>query len=908
MKKSKLLMIPAIVVAAVLGVMVSNLDNVSAANNECSAAYNEDTYMNKIKISQNGATATLTNVSSNLYYYITYSDINGERVDETKHYADANGTVTVEVPTDGKVYLSFGLESSDGTCEADSLVGMKTIEYPMSNRNSMYDSEACKSYRKDFSNNDTMKEAVSYCFEEYVNVQYSESTVLAWINAARESYNSGHTEGTIPGGEGYQNVDNVNDTIKLTCDLFSTGNYETMHKYTHTGTTNSNNCKVTCREDIEVNFSDPVATEAGLCFQYLIEIKSKVDCTAEYTAPMPTPKPACVESPVCTQANGHQSDKGGPNEDFDACVKECDGGKYSQKCIDKCYEEVYESDEGNSKVNYSNSSNLPSFMFDNFILPVENSYLTKMSDSKGCITLAEIAAGQGTAEQIYTQQQNKPGGRYVNGSWVPDYNGCNPELGQYYFSTVAKTAETIRGLRGQIQVYWIALGYQWHTYGAGANGFLVRTNAIQGATCLDSCYWTNNCGANTVATQAQSDKEYQQALKEYNAAKAACESKAVECSNERTDYEIVVENKDNNDTDENVEDWTESFKAHQNMNSSTVVDDWVGAGSKTFESMVQLTTGECEGEDDGWDYHNIITFPGTWINNKTGRPVHSMEPGKEDFYTYVGNEYCTKLNSIPVNTAWYDWKVNKGGDKNSLTDEEMQKIIDNTEMNITGTISNYGYFGWNFEIGCFYAIGENPTTDCDPSDPDCCDPNTEDCPSNDDGNDTPDSEDYRFRSISLDNLFPSSESGSTSRTPGFNWTCAATNLENEDYPIQPVALIQEIQELGYDVYQDKYVDYEFNLTSETMAKIRQYNKDNGNDYSKPTSDNDNLNAGNVPGITAYKSYLLHEVLDKNSELVKTGLIGCNNQLDANSCQGIVEDTSGCMREYRNQSALLKGAR
>src|SRR5699024_4565360 len=146
-------------------------------------------------------------------------------------------------------------------------------------------------------------------------------------------------------------------------------------------------------------------------------------------------------------------------------------------------------------------------------------------------------------------------------------------------------AETLRALRGQIYVYWIGMGPMQHWYGAGSSGFLVRTNAIQGATCLDSCYWTNNCGANTVATQAQSDREYQQALKEYNDAKAACESKAVECSNERTDYEIVVENKDNNDTDENVEDWTEDFKAHQNMNSSTVTDDWLGSSNSTFESM-----------------------------------------------------------------------------------------------------------------------------------------------------------------------------------------------------------------------------------------------------------------------------------------------------------------------------------
>lgn len=31
----------------------------------------------------------------------------------------------------------------------------------------------------------------------------------------------------------------------------------------------------------------------------------------------------------------------GPNDDFDDCVKECDGGKYSQTCINTCYTRVY---------------------------------------------------------------------------------------------------------------------------------------------------------------------------------------------------------------------------------------------------------------------------------------------------------------------------------------------------------------------------------------------------------------------------------------------------------------------------------------------------------------------------------------------------------------------------------------
>ena len=950
MKKSKLLMIPAVVVSAAFGVMVSNLDSVSAANNECSAAYNDETYMDKIKITQNGGTATLTNVSSNLYYIVAYSDSNGDRTDETKHQVDATGTFTVEVPVDGKVYLSFGLVNDDGVCAADTSIGMKTIEYPTSGRNSMYDSAACTAYRNDFSNNKTMREAVSYCFEEYVSIQYPESDVLAWINAARDSYNYINDDATIEGDPSYKNVDNVNEEIKLTCDLFRTGNYETMHKYSHTETDNSNNCKVTCREDIEVNFSDPVATQAGLCFQYLIEIKSKVDCTAKYTAPLPTPKTACVETPICTQANGHQSDLGGPNEDFDACVKECDGGKYSQKCIDSCYEEVYENNDGKKKVSNQNNSTLPTFMFDDFILPVENSYLTQVKDSKGCITVSEMIRGVGTAQEIYEQQQNNPGGYYKNGTWVPDKDGCNPELGQYYFSTVSKTAQTLRELRGQTSIYWYGLGYMQHWYGAGGNGFLKRTNAILGHTCLDKCVWTNKCGSNKVASQTQANKEYQEALKEYNEAKRACEQKAVTCTNERTDYKIVVDNPDTNPNNGNDK---ETFESYQNLNSNKVQGD--------FPDMVTLTSGECEGNNDGWDYHNIITFPGTWINNKTGQTVHSMDPGYEDFYTYVGNEYCTKLNSVPINTAWYDWKVNQNGNPDALTDSEKEEMEENIEMNIHGKIENYGYFGWNFDVGCFYAIGE-PETSCPPSDPDypncddpdpSCPPDDPDYPNcdggggdDDDGgggggdNESPINA-YDFRSVALDNMFPNSIAqtsqtekdiqasnlintvetmknnkaattvADTEREIGFNWTCAATNLENPDYIVQPVTVLNQIQALGDSIYNDeRYLDYHVKLTPETMRKIRNYN-DKYDSYAEPTSDNSSevLNAGSnkTAGITVYKSYLLHKVLNKGTELVKSGVIGCNNE-DDGSCPNTIDTTTSCYHEYMAQSAVLKGAK
>ena len=191
------------------------------------------------------------------------------------------------------------------------------------------------------------------------------------------------------------------------------------------------------------------------------------------------------------------------------------------------------------------------------------------------------------------------------------------------------------------------------------------------------------------------------------------------------------------------------------------------------------------------------------------------------------------------------------------------------DMNIKGSIENYGYFGWNFDVECFYAINEpddNRTgDDPDPEDDDggtpSCKPSDPDFPTCNDGdpNDPETVNNFEFRTVSLDNLFPSSQSGQTSRQAGFNWTCDATNLENEDYLIQPVALKNEIERLGEDIYNgDTYLDYHIVLTPETMNKVRNYNDDVGS-YSEPAGKQaeergEVLSANNnkTAGITVYR--------------------------------------------------------
>ena len=920
MKKYKILLVVFIVLFCGSFLVLSNTMKVDAANNECSAGYTKETYMNNISYNVSGNVVTYTGAKGLLY---------STSFDATKRAVAEDGSFSFTIPEEemsSRIIVTFYLASSDGVCDADKEVGNNTFYANTSARNQLYDDALCVNYRNKWSDNETMKEAVPYCFTEEVFVQYSYNEVSSWIKEAEELYEM-QTGGTsVPVDPDYTNVDDVKKTDKLVCDAFSDKNYETMHKYSHTETETVNNCTTTCVEEIEVNFSDPVATQPGMCFQYLIEIKSKVTCDSKYTAPKPGKPAVCVPTAKCVASNGYVSDKGGPSEDFDACIEKCDGGEYSQKCIDKCYTEVYESDEYSTDI-IATPTRQTTFEPIASVLTFDTTYLDGSKKAtqiaNGCLTPWNVTS-LNQAGALYQQHQKDPGGKYVGKKWVPSSSGCPSSIGQFYFRSLSATRQTIREAKG-----WYSDAYGQKTYGVGSNGFLIRTK-INGYTnvCNDTCTWINKCGSNTVLTEYLANKQYQEALEKWETEKAACESKSATCSNESTDYKIVVDNLDKNDSKEDTDksDWQEDFTSSQKLNSTNVTGK--------FPSMVILTDGSCEdGKDDPWNYHNIITFPGTWINNKTGKPVHSIQPGHEDFYTYVGNEYCTKLDSVPVNTAWYDWKVNQNGNSSSLTDSQKEEINDSIDMNIRGHIDNYGYFGWNFDVSCFYAV-DYPGSTCSPSDP-----NWPDCDDGKEQEETP-INNYEFRSISLDNLFPNSTTKTSSskdviasnlineveslrnnnvtaianntREIGFNWTCAATNLENLDYLVQPVTVMNEIQRLGDSIYEgNEYLDYHIRLTSDTIKKVRQYN-DSYDSYTQPTSidkmlsvDSDNK----TPGITVYNSYLLHKVLDSN-ELLKSGIIGCNND-DNRTCprgEAAIDKNTSCYNEYIAQSAVLKGGK
>ena len=280
----------------------------------------------------------------------------------------------------------------------------------------------------------------------------------------------------------------------------------------------------------------------------------------------------------------------------------------------------------------------------------------------------------------------------------------------------------------------------------------------------------------------------------------------------------------------------------------------------------------CKDGNTCYDYHTTLSFPKNYINVKTGKTKVEIDKTQLPFFVAIGNAYCTNLSAKEVNVDWYNYKID---DTNTVA--KPSKI---NKYNITGTIKNYGYSKWNFDFSCFFAI-KNPTSgdcvgdECTGDDKKCVGKN---CSGDNDG--TPSNNivsNVKVRSINLSNLFPN-------RNARFNWSSEAKNVNNRNYKVDPEALTKAIETTGDKVYdegnENKYLDYEINLTRDAIKTIRKYNK--GKTYNN--SDNgtavNRLEGQGTWGVTVYHSKLL----DSLGTLVKKrGLLGCNNQTSSTTC-------------------------
>ena len=609
--------------------------------------------------------------------------------------------------------------------------------------------------------------------------------------------------------------------------------------------TTQTSCKVTCEEGVVVEYGPPVASKAGLCFQYKIKVTSNVRCYMSAKPEKPTVPGLCTPAPVCVTKAGVAYRQGGPNDDYDSCVKECDGGKYSKKCSKKCYKKVY----GNTTSTSKTATSL-------------NSYSTTKLD------LNDYSLG--------ACQAHNGGGCYLRGNGKIDWISNKGKIGE----------------RNSKATYLEGRWYQtsgWHNiYGTGMGSIygVFRTDGFyrhdrgNGAElyCHDNCSW-EGCSGDYYLNPGYAQKDYTNNMKIYENLYKQCQA-ATSCSESTATFAIKV----NYSTDEADTEGKWIYFPYSTKNDKESKDKLSSINAKPIENTAKnenstiLSYDGCyeDNKESGKFYQTEWSFPGSWINNKTGEISYKDKSESKGWRT-MPNKFCVPLDARNVNTKWWNYYYTKvmNGTTSSFTEYKDKcfgdanvKGID--KYNIVGETTKFGKFNWDVTVSCFYALnGGNK------SDSKVCTNTSK----------------SRVRSVDLENLFPAkdgskSDQNSVGRKPGFNWSTYANTKNtitasggNSAMVSEPNLYLTDVQNLGYSIYGNDYLDYEFDLSPSDLKQLRSVTKDSNHNY---TSYSGTSTVSNKTGVTRYT--MSNNVSKYATKKANDSARECNNMINYQSGQ------------------------
>lgn len=686
--------------------------------------------------------------------------------------------------------------------------------------------------------------------------------------------------------------------------------------YTRVEEAKNDLCIVTCQEQIQVTYDPPVATKAGLCFQYKVTVKSKVTCKTEKNGDIkwPTPPETCDFSPICS--GNAQETQAGPIEEFDSCIQNCDGGKYSQTCINSCYKKVYENKDSNAQKTSSSttktSNNTTSLQNNSESILKLESTNDEYHNIEGCKTNAEIKKNASTcAQKFYELKQKDPRGHYEKDNsttwythiWKKDSNVAGTTLdpstddwiesikrsSPYYFrdyATSLKTIQSFYGVNNGLNGYGEARKYIIDNGGVKRQ----RTNSYK---CYEVCGFISNSSDNCVSNNEALVTYYSRIYDLIETSLSQCTSKA-ECKEGEATFDMSVDNKaiTADDQKDNPSEWSAKNKTNNDAqtcyNPTGDIKMFIPLGANIdLENNNNIygtncsinpnngINGKCYGKDNKkyWQhYKTTITFPGTWIDLKTGRRYYHNDSNNTSTLREKPNYYCVGYNYKPVNEQWWDWKINQNADPDKLS-----SVTKKITYNIFAEFKDFGKYNWGFSdekqaIKCFYALSNKVTTctgeNCNPS---CT---GDECYTTIDN--------VRLRPVDQSDLF----AGRTGNQIGFNWTSAAqdevaekaSNENAKSYGIDPGEYAKELQKeakAGKNSVYSGEVDYSLHLTKENIKSIRSYVKTNG--YTSYQGKGGNKIYKEVPGIDLY--YYTSGILDNNAyttDFTRNATLGKNN--------------------------------
>jgi len=737
-------------------------------------------------------------------------------------------------------------------------------------------------------------------------------------------------------------------------------------------------CSKECEEAVTVEYGPPVAAEGGMCFEYKVKVTSRVVCKVDADIPpVPQNYNYCTPTPYCLWRGIEVHTEGGPNDDFDNCVKECDGGKYTDKCSKKCYNEVYANANSSKKTANSllltyeprqlagatdsytiadckrNSQNYD-YTYTTiynaiYKLAYDKAYNDNVangqSEADADNRAKQTAQAEADAKAVNLNRRSATGVARVNppATMTTPNNGCyqrvssklqwkgvtNSTYGRWYLESSHKYYTT----------------YVVDTEGSDAGIYRNTKNGL----CQDSCSWIN-CGSSGYLNPEDIAYDFAFNTEQYLEAKSKCKA-AASCNTSTAEFTISTDYNTRKNPDDYIkiefpyssaspsESEKDKLNSHESGYAVGVDKGTAGAANTTLLNYDEYSNYNCYGRslDDEITYKAEWSFPGSWVNAKSFKTIYDESKVTTSYIAYP-KQFCLPDDAGIVNPLWwnyynkmvfeaakaeataagttYDTSLDNSYADNLCkisTSSNTVKTIDTSvsenyisenyvdRWNILAQTTNFGNYGWNIDISCFYATNTyTPPTcvgdDCGPCVGDDC--NKKEC--GDPG--------YRIRSVDLADVFPDEEGTPSSdvtkpsrgveKTP-WNWTSnSATRDPASVYVIKPSEYLEYIQEenqssgtaqvdgTGIDInyYSDDNIDYEFNLTTILLRDMRNRN----NNFAYNTFE-DNASNGSVTKnvIYFYQSKLFRDGGPLASAVVKmpsVSALKCNNLKNSNECQ------------------------
>lgn len=579
-------------------------------------------------------------------------------------------------------------------------------------------------------------------------------------------------------------------------DYYYVYNYGGQNPSTHQSVSSSYQtkeevkCKVTCREVVTVEYGLPVASVAGMCFEYKVQVTSRVNCDSEITNPPQIVKEYCTPTPYCVNlATGFTNTDAGPSEEFDSCIKACDGGKYTSGCSRQCYNSVY-----------GFSSNLQ-----------KNKYL----DFKEVVEKLNIPQGNCAFQGYY----------YSTGSiyWSP-FN-CLARWYQshgHHYNCIASAGGGIDAECNCAMIcQWVGCNGGNHTYlnpDEGYNDYLknkeiyekAKSACKQGATCSTtqatftiSANYNYTGEGDGVWINFPYDKNQSNVKDKISGDAKTCTARDVNTT--------TILNR------------AGCYSCESYSPGNMYFTEWGFPGS-----WIRNKTGAVS-----YDYNDV---------------------GNSKYWTPVPKKFCLPLDTKNVNAKWWnayyldkakqnpslnfsyndsDYMNNIADDCDKFTCKTTTKNFDEGDeitYNIHAETRKFGMFEWNIDMNCFYATNDNfPNYGTSQT---TCEKSRDGCSSNSRV------EPYTIHSVDLAKLFPAKNTDEA-RSPGFNWSqfSAVTEKTNPYYTSSPARYAKWVQENNYAVYNENYLDYEIELKKENIKALKK-----SRDYTDFDEDGFTLNS------------------------------------------------------------------